>query len=87
MQALERLTFDKIQDLEGPTNKNQKNTQTQTEEFRAQLITLLRQETEERWPKIIRTPTLNHTITIQELSPDDRHPNQKITEILQICQI
>ena len=54
--------------------KIKKNTQTQTKEFRAESTALLHYETKEEWPTVIRTPTLIYPITIQEQSPDDRHP-------------
>lgn len=40
------------------SNENNKNTQTQTEEFRAQPTSPLYYETEEQWPKAIRIQTL-----------------------------
>lgn len=65
---------DKTQPLERPTNENKKNTQTQTKEFRAEPTAPLHCETKEECPIVIRTSTLTYPITIQEQSPDDRHP-------------
>ena len=55
--ALEKLTTDKEQGLKIHTNEDMKATQTQTEEFRAELTIPLRYETGEEQPKVIRTPT------------------------------
>ena len=74
IQALERLTIDKIQALERPTYWNKKNTQTQTEEFRQEPIAPLHEETEEGWPTLIKKPTLVHPVTTQEWPADDGHP-------------
>ena len=54
--------------------KKKKNSQTQTDEFRAKFTTLLHCETREKWPKVIRTPTLIHPVTVQQQPPDDKHP-------------
>lgn len=54
-----------------------KNTQTQTEEFRAEPITLLRYKSEE-WPKVIRKPTLIYLFTLQEQPPDNKYPYKAI---------
>lgn len=62
IQALQRLTIDKIQILERLSIFL--NTQAQTEEFRVEPTIPLHYETEVEQPKVIRTPTLAYPITI-----------------------
>lgn len=91
MQTLEMLTnetnkslTDKKQALEKHTNKN---IQTQTEKFRAELGLPLHYEIEEECPKVTRKPTSIYPVIIQEKSPNDRHPQgyEELTGILCKC--
>jgi hypothetical protein len=66
--------MDKIQALERLIDKNNRNIQTQTEEFRQELMVPLHDDTKKGWPWVVRKPTLVYPDTVQELPADNRYP-------------
>lgn len=65
IQALERLTTDKIQVLER-SNEPKPNIHTQAEEFRAESTTPFHDETERERPKVVRKSNLFSPVNIKE---------------------
>lgn len=56
------------------TNKNKKNTQTQTVKFRGAPASSLQYETEKERPRVFRQPAFIYPVIIEEWAPDDRYP-------------
>lgn len=68
-QALGKATTGKLQALQKFIKTDNKSIQIQTQKFRGKPTSSLPYEIREEQPKVIKTPIVIHSVTIQEILP------------------